>query len=72
MDTMTVSGAAVLTGTRSASNGTATHASPNPNDERIRVAKNRMPGTKIDAAAGNMFSSVARIIEFRSKMVCTG
>ncbi len=38
METSTASGAATLMGSRMASSGTATSASPNPNAERISVA----------------------------------
>lgn len=38
IDTSTASGAATFSGIKSASNGTATSASPNPNADRIKVA----------------------------------
>src|SRR5581483_10838728 len=60
MEAITAIGAAIFTGIRSARSGTAINASPNPNDERMRLARNRTPGIRIDAAAEDMsFQGIA-------------
>src|SRR5487761_1348399 len=41
IETSTAKGAATVRGMRSASNGTANRASPNPNVDRITVARNK-------------------------------
>src|SRR4051794_19224255 len=64
MVAITATGAATLMGTRSASSGTATSASPNPNDERMRVARKRTPGTRIDAGLATIFPAYRGIHEF--------
>src|SRR5579872_1144755 len=51
-DTSTANGAATVIGMRSASNGTATSASPNPNADRISVA------TKITTSTWTVIESI--------------
>src|SRR5215831_11283187 len=48
MDTSAAIGAATVTGITSASSGTATSASPNPNAERTNVPANRMTATSTE------------------------